>query len=775
MSRYKINKIRIQNFKIFSDPFEQEFKNSDLVVFDGPNGFGKTSVFDAIELALTGMIKRLDIYDETVKNKKKAYSFPFINNDQNDFYIQLELISSSGSLVVCRYLKRESISKKEVGKLSWEKIKIGKLNSWADDYNNATDLTQDSLEGLLGIKDLKRIFNIFFYVQQEENTFFLKRSEAERKEYLNILFDVDKESRFVEKLKKAIKLQKEFDEEKKSEVKKLEEKKIKPEALDDSVQLVYERLFPQSDIEWDKENPDFKKLNYNNLLEGFSDIEKLQKSLIVFKSQKEALKVKSYLSSSDFIKSYLLFKNYQSTFSKIIEKYEEGKELKSILESIEKKYLDVDFWRSKKDFLEQRSKINFQTLIDSVSSYLKLQSSYNSLEKIKTELNNFRKSFSETYKKFIALDNQNQEDCPLCGNTWPDIASLAVAISDTEKRFMSSSQTLIQGTHDQIIKIKDQLKVEISKILSESYHPDEGLISVLRVSNNRAVNYEEVDKFIQTHSFNYIYLQKLISIEDLKNIEAETNNFTKLFEEKISKMITLGDVEFARQEAIFLKYFAESYDLVTKFDVSKIPSKVNFIRSKYIEHSATQNQELDKKIQDLHEEMTAVTGKIDKIKSIQKIYEEKIKAHIARIINDISIPFYINSGRILQEFHGGNGIFVKMGDLKTDGVKFYSDIDAESDPLYSLSSGQISSLVLAFCLTLNDVYRDHALGMILIDDPIQTMDEINTITFIDLIRNNFRDRQFIISTHEDSFSALVRYKFKQNNASVSAISMKEAL
>lgn len=181
MSRYKINKIKIQNFKIFADPFEQEFRNSDLVVFDGPNGFGKTSVFDAIELALTGMIKRLDIYDETVKNKKKAYSFPFINNDQSDFYIKLELLSSSGSLVVCRYLKKEFIAKKEVGKLSWEKIKVGKLNSWTDEYTNATDLTQQELEGLLGISDLKRIFNIFFYVQQEENTFFLKRSEAERK------------------------------------------------------------------------------------------------------------------------------------------------------------------------------------------------------------------------------------------------------------------------------------------------------------------------------------------------------------------------------------------------------------------------------------------------------------------------------------------------------------------------------------------------------------------------------------------------------------------
>lgn len=775
MSRYKINKIKIQNFKIFSDTFEQKFGNSDLVVFDGPNGFGKTSVFDAIELALTGMIKRLDIYDDTVKNRQRAYSFPFINNDQNDFFIKLELVSTDGSLIVCRSLKKDLFSQKDKGKLNWSKIKIGKLNSWDADFSTASDLTQEEFEGLLGISDLQRIFNIFFYVQQEENTFFLKRSEAERKEYLNILFDVDKESKFVEKLKKTTKLQKEFTDEKNAEIKKLEEKKIKPDALDGSINIIHEKLFPQANIEWDSDNPDFKKLTYSNVLEGLSDIEKLHKSLTVFKAQKETLKVKSYLSSSDFIKSYILFKNYQSTLSEITKKHEEGKELKAILDSVEKKYLDTEFWKSKKDFLEKRSQIDFQSLINDVSAYLKQQSSYNSLEKTKTELNNFRKSFTETYKKFIALDNKNQENCPLCGNVWPDIVALDVAIGDTEKRFMSASQTLIQGTHDQIIKLKEQLKLEINKILSESYFPDEGLISVLRVASNRALNFAELDKFIQANSFSYVYINKFLSIDDLKNVETETSNFKKLFEEKIASMVVVGDVEFARQEIIFQKYFAESYDLVTKFDVSKIPTKVSFIRAKYVEYSATQNQELDKKIQTLKEEITAVSGKIDKIKSIQRIYEDKIKAHVTRIINDISIPFYINSGRILQEFHGGNGIFVKMGSLKTDGVKFYSDIDAESDPLYSLSSGQISSLVLAFCLTLNDVYRDHNLGMILIDDPIQTMDEINTITFIDLIRNNFKDRQFIVSTHEDSFSALVRYKFKQNNANVLSISMKEAL
>jgi exonuclease SbcC len=212
-----------------------------------------------------------------------------------------------------------------------------------------------------------------------------------------------------------------------------------------------------------------------------------------------------------------------------------------------------------------------------------------------------------------------------------------------------------------------------------------------------------------------------------------------------------------------------------KINLNKFNDKIKYLGVKYNEYTSSKNSDIEKEIQLLKETINSVDQKFKDIKKIQDIYETQIKDHISNIINDISIPFYINSGRILQEFHGGNGIFVRMGNDRSDGVKFYSDIDLENDPLYSLSSGQISSLVLSFCLTLNDVYRDHLMGMLLIDDPIQTMDEINTITFIDLIRNNFSDRQFIISTHEDNFSSLIRYKFIQNHANVSVISMKETI
>ena len=76
-----------------------------------------------------------------------------------------------------------------------------------------------------------------------------------------------------------------------------------------------------------------------------------------------------------------------------------------------------------------------------------------------------------------------------------------------------------------------------------------------------------------------------------------------------------------------------------------------------------------------------------------------------------------------------------------------------------MSSGQLSKLSIAFTLALNHKYAQN--NLLLIDDPVQTMDEINMSVFIDLLRYEFVNRQIFISTHEDHTSPYFRYKFSK--------------
>lgn len=74
-------------------------------------------------------------------------------------------------------------------------------------------------------------------------------------------------------------------------------------------------------------------------------------------------------------------------------------------------------------------------------------------------------------------------------------------------------------------------------------------------------------------------------------------------------------------------------------------------------------------------------------------------------------------------------------------------------------------------MALNHKYAKNPL--IMIDDPVQTMDEINIAGFIDLLRHEFRDRQIFLSTHEDNISSYIRYKFGKASLETQRINFKK--
>lgn len=63
---WKIVRIKASSFKAFKQ-VTLNLDGSSLLTLDGPNGYGKTSIFDAIELLLTGKIKRVENLFSTVR------------------------------------------------------------------------------------------------------------------------------------------------------------------------------------------------------------------------------------------------------------------------------------------------------------------------------------------------------------------------------------------------------------------------------------------------------------------------------------------------------------------------------------------------------------------------------------------------------------------------------------------------------------------------------------------------------------------------------------
>ena len=83
-----IKRLYVENYKLFSRK-EIDFSNALLSVFDGPNGYGKTSIFDAVELLVTGKISRVKDC-ESIVGKLAYQTIFFAQNSEKDVIIKAE-------------------------------------------------------------------------------------------------------------------------------------------------------------------------------------------------------------------------------------------------------------------------------------------------------------------------------------------------------------------------------------------------------------------------------------------------------------------------------------------------------------------------------------------------------------------------------------------------------------------------------------------------------------------------------------------------------------
>lgn len=88
------------------------------------------------------------------------------------------------------------------------------------------------------------------------------------------------------------------------------------------------------------------------------------------------------------------------------------------------------------------------------------------------------------------------------------------------------------------------------------------------------------------------------------------------------------------------------------------------------------------------------------------------------------------------------------------------DVDAEAsgDPLLLFSSSQANVVALSYFLALGWAAGPDAIPFVLLDDPLQSMDDVNALGFADLCRHIRRQRQLVVSTHEERLGALLQRK-----------------
>jgi len=183
---FKIKRVQIKNFKVFKN-FNSDFDQADLLLFDGPNGFGKTSFYDAVELLITGNIKRFERLGNLVDGRLVYMENPYLNAESphGDIVIKAEIKVNE----LTYFISRKALNKDLSFSTDFKKFNLFTHDNFDEEDGEVIDPEKPFLEGLFG-KDYRENFEFLNYVEQEDNSFLLKSNEKDKKQLISHLFNV---------------------------------------------------------------------------------------------------------------------------------------------------------------------------------------------------------------------------------------------------------------------------------------------------------------------------------------------------------------------------------------------------------------------------------------------------------------------------------------------------------------------------------------------------------------------------------------------------------
>lgn len=523
----RIKKILIKNFKNIRDTRVIDFQDN-VTLFVGPNGFGKTTIFDAIELSLTGKIRRIEESDYS--DGRSSFSTPYFqNNPCEDTFIELMLTNDEGSSLIVSSLYNSSMNAEgsNVPKFSFSKFKRSVRFEPEISFQPLGDFDglserdiQKAISEFLGYESedysLGDTFDLFHYIQQDETAYYLKQKEKDRKEQLNFLLNIgnyaDRKSR-LDELRRTLSSSKNYLENKKNKLKNLPIKNKTP----------YTKLSLRADTDFDFNNESIifdDELSNESLKIYLSEITKLQEFRNSFspkdyflRKQSEQFK-REVLDDKDFI-SYLIFRE-------IIENQENIEYIKQnhTLISNDKNYsyFLLKNYIGQLESLENDSKMFEQgkilgSLLDVEIDKLNIASIKNSLngfagwefgqiwfETFDSKLKNYKikkeqlDDGTDSINKLLEIrsrlkehSDNNHSECVFCGYDWIDSKNLLIAYEETTKQLRKSLtifeievSNLLEELNRLKIELQNQIQIEQEKLF---VLPDDFLAVIRSIGN----------------------------------------------------------------------------------------------------------------------------------------------------------------------------------------------------------------------------------------------------------------------------------------------------
>lgn len=800
--QYKIVDLRVKNFKCFDDKKYYEFcidYDKNPVVLSGPNGFGKTTFFDAIELIFSKNITRFD--KEIEKKNTNLGKNILLNQANQDGYVVLTLKRGENEFLTLFAKILNSNHKIDVENSIYygynsKYIRTEELDRVIFDYDNWKDVIDSETLIRYRIKN----FNVYYYVSQAESVHFLKRTISDRKNAMNVLLNTG----FIEERKKLV-------------------SNLIGSRNGTSGYLINDEI-----ISLDNKTKNLaiklKTLLKNNIntQTGVEKIENIDLGLYkkdldlyfwdnsnIVELDASSIKKGIYLLSSiiSFLENEIDYRNYQwnENILKIIDGnsivdyvnyrdyiVNDSVSIKKIEQQLEKWDSMIQIYNStllyRQDSLDaanykEQDAVMLKKLVPELCEY-----DFSLIKNISNEIVNLRENLSINQKAIDKLTSarntlknaKNEYDekgtrCPFCNTEFNDLRLLNEGFEEVGKLLKSESGNLGERIVLKNNELADAIE-EVKEILRPYvYGLDENAINLIikkktslkgfASNHGRVANVDKLVKY-------------LVAIE--YSSEKEEDNLVLDIQRTLSGMIKkIQNEEF---NALYDKYryvdVEKRYgkcinEMKGQVSLEMLKQKVLYLEKLNCEKENTEINEIKQEMKKLIIRKEKVTKIRQRLNDLSKLYDNKIEEYKNITLKKLRVPLLIYTGKILQDYQNGLGVFVSK-----DEMRFVSNGDAKHDILNTFSSGQLSGFVLAFLFAMNKQYikpSSDDIGFILIDDPVQTMDDINISSLIEVLRNDFADKQIILSTHEIDKENYILYKFYKYNKIGQSFNVKEKI
>jgi len=96
-------------------------------------------------------------------------------------------------------------------------------------------------------------------------------------------------------------------------------------------------------------------------------------------------------------------------------------------------------------------------------------------------------------------------------------------------------------------------------------------------------------------------------------------------------------------------------------------------------------------------------------------------------------------------------------------------VEVGDNPQIVCSEGQLNIVALSYFIAFSLSAGDRSLPFLIMDDPLQFMDEINVLGFADLCRHLGAERQVLVTTHDRRFARLLERKLRPRSEDIASL------